>query len=78
MLLSHEIALKRVCWINLHRRKRTECVKNAIRNTGMKQDEIARVLNVSLNVVSRPLNEHRESGSITFFLRSTLILECKE
>ena len=27
LLLSHEIALKRVCWINLQRRKRTECVK---------------------------------------------------
>ena len=27
LLLSHEIALKRVCWINLQRRKRRECVK---------------------------------------------------
>ena len=27
LLLIHEIALKRVCWINLQRRKRTECVK---------------------------------------------------
>ena len=29
----------------------------------MKQDDIARVLNVSQSVVSRPLKEHRESGS---------------
>ena len=27
LLLSHEIALKRVFWINLQGRKRTECVK---------------------------------------------------
>ena len=44
----------------------------------MKQDDIARVLNVSQNVVSRPLKEHRESGSIRKRKRSTLILECKE
>ena len=31
---------------------------------GMKQDN-ARVLHVSQSVVSRPLKEHRESGSIT-------------
>ena len=30
----------------------------------MKQDDIARVLNVSQSVVSRPLKEHRERGSI--------------
>ena len=50
----------------------------AIRNAGMKQDDIARVLNVSQSVVSRPLKDHRESGSITKRKRSTLILECKE
>ena len=33
--------------------------KIAIRNDGMKEDDIARVLNVSLSVVSRPLKEHR-------------------
>ena len=44
----------------------------------MKQDDIARVLNVSQSVVSRPLKEHRESGSITKRKRSTLTLECKE
>ena len=38
--------------------------KVAIRNASMKQDDIARVLNVSQSVVSRPLKEHRESGSI--------------
>ena len=38
--------------------------KIAIRNAGMKQDDIARVLNLSQSVVSRPWKEHRESGSI--------------
>ena len=38
--------------------------KIAIRNAGMKQDDIARVLNVSQSVLSRPLKEHIESGSI--------------
>ena len=36
----------------------------AIENAGMKQDDTARVLNVSQSFVSRPLKEHRESGSI--------------
>ena len=44
----------------------------------MKQDGIARVLNVSQNVVNRPLKEHRENSGITKRKRSTLILECKE
>ena len=39
--------------------------KIAVRNVGMKQNDIARVFNVSQSVVSRPLKEHRESGSIT-------------
>ena len=43
---------------------RTECKKIAIRNAGMKQDDIARLFNVSQSVVGRPLKEHRESGSI--------------
>ena len=38
--------------------------KIAIRNAGMKQDDIARVLNMLQSVVSRPLIEHRESDSI--------------
>ena len=33
--------------------------KIAIRNAGMKQDDIARVLNVSQSVVSRPSKEHK-------------------
>ena len=33
--------------------------KIAIRNAGMKQDDIARVLNVSQSVVSRYLKEHK-------------------
>ena len=52
--------------------------KIAIRNAGMKQDDNARVLNVSKSVVSRPLKEHRESCSIRKRKRSTLILERKE
>ena len=44
----------------------------------MKQDDIAMALNVSQSVVSRPLKEHRESGSIRKRKRSTLILKCKE
>ena len=52
--------------------------KIAIRNAGMKQDDIARVLNVSQSVVSRPLKENKESGNITKRNRSTLIIECKE
>ena len=44
----------------------------------MKQDDIARVLNVSRSVVSRHLKEHRESGSIRKRKRFTLMVECKE
>ena len=44
----------------------------------MKQDDIARVLNVSQSVVSRPLKEHCESGSIRRKKQSTMILECME
>ena len=60
------------------KQKENRMCKIAIRNAGMKQDDTARVLDVSLSVVSRPLKEHRESGSITKRKRSTLILECKE
>ena len=52
--------------------------KIVIRDAGMKQDDIARVLNMSQSNVSRPLKDHRESGSITKRKRSTWILECKE
>ena len=44
----------------------------------MKQDGIARVLNVPQRVVSRPLKDHRETGSITKRKRSKFIFECKE
>ena len=47
--------------------------KIAIRNAGMKQDDITRVLNVSKSVVSRPLKEHRESDSITKRKQFTLM-----
>ena len=50
------------------KKKEDRMCKNVIRNAGMKQDDIARVLNVSQSVVSRPLKEHREK-------RSTLIIE---
>ena len=59
-------------------KKEVRICKIAIWNAGMKQDDIARVLNVSQSVVSRPLKEHRKSGSITKRKRSTLNLECKE
>ena len=59
-------------------KKNEDRCKIAIRNAGMKQEDIARLLNVSQSVVSRPLTEHRESWSITKEKRSTLILECKE
>ena len=52
--------------------------KIAIRNASMKQDDIARVFNVSQRVVGRPLKEHRESGSIRKRKWYTLILECNE
>ena len=52
--------------------------KIVIWNAGIKQDDIARVLNASHSAVSRPLKKHRESASITKRKRSTLILECKE
>ena len=38
--------------------------KIAIRNAGIKQDDIARVLNVSRSVASRPLKEHRERVAV--------------
>ena len=53
-------------------------MKIVIRNAGMKQDDIAMVLNVSQSVVSRPLKKHSENGSITKRKRSTLTFECKE
>ena len=62
----------------LTKKKEDRMCKIAIRNAGMKQDDIASVLNVSQSVVSIPLKEHRESRSIRKRKRSTLILECKE
>ena len=47
------------------KKKEDRMCKIAIRTTGMKQEDIARVLNVSRSVVSKPLKEHRENGSIT-------------
>ena len=60
------------------KKKKGRMCKIAIRNAGTKQNDIARVLNVSQRVVSRPLKEHRESGSIRKRKRSTLFLECKD
>ena len=60
------------------KKKEDRMSKIAIRNADMKQDDIARVLNVSQSVVSRPLKEQRESGSNTKRKRSTLTIECKE
>ena len=47
------------------KKKVNRLCKIAIRTTGMKQDDIASVLNVSQSVVNRTLKEHRESGSMT-------------
>ena len=58
--------------------KEDRMCKIAIRNAGMKQNDIARVLNVSQSVVSRPLKEHRENGSITKRKQPILSLEYKE
>ena len=55
------------------KKKEDRMCKIAIRNVGMKQDDIARVLNVSQSVVSRPLKEHRDIDSIRKRKRSTLI-----
>ena len=40
------------------KKKEYRMCKIANRNAGMKQDDIARVFNVSQSVVSRPLKEH--------------------
>ena len=47
------------------KKKEDRMCKIAIGHAGMKQDDIARVLNVSQSVVSRSLKEHRESVSIS-------------
>ena len=60
------------------KKKEDRVCKIAIRNADMKQGDIARVLNVFQSVVTRPLKENRESGSIRKRKRSILILECKE
>ena len=52
------------------KKKEDRMCKTAIRNAGMKQDDI----DVSQSFVSRPLKEHKESGSIRKRKRSTLIL----
>ena len=60
------------------KKKEDRMFKIAIKNAGMKQDDIARVFNVSQSVVCKPLKEHKESGSIRKRKRSTLIIDCKE
>ena len=62
----------------LDKKKEDRMCKIAIRNAGMKQEDIARVLNVSQSVVNRLLKVHRESGGIRIRKRSTWIFECKE
>ena len=56
------------------KKKEDRMCKIAIRNAGIEQYAIARVLNVSQSVVSRPLKEHRDTKRKW----SKLILECKE
>ena len=41
------------------KKKEDRMCKIVIRNACMKQDDIAKVLNMSQGVVSRPLKEHR-------------------
>ena len=60
------------------KKKEDRMCKFAIRTASMKQDDIARVLNMSQSVVSILLKEHRVNGSITKRKRSQMILECKE
>ena len=52
------------------KKKVNRLCKIAIRTAGMKQDYIARVLNMSHSAVNRTLTEHRESGSMTKRKRS--------
>ena len=61
------------------RPKRSEGVKRRIidmRDSGMKQVDIAGALNVSQTVVSRLLKKHRETGSFKESTQSTLFLGC--
>ena len=60
------------------KKKEYRMCKNSFKKAVMKQNDSARVLNLSQSVVSRPLKEQRESGNITTRKQSTLILECKE
>ena len=43
------------------KKKEDRMCKIAIRKAGMKQDDIASVLNVSQSLVSRSLKEHRDT-----------------
>ena len=50
----------KTCMLDKSKKKKEDRMcEIAIRNDGMKQDDIARVLNVPRSVVSRPLKEHR-------------------
>ena len=51
-------------------KKEVRMCKIAIRNAGMKQDDIARVLNVSKECCKQTFERNRESGSITTRTRS--------
>ena len=73
LLMSHEITLKRVSWINLQRRIRTECVKLPLWTPRWHCKGIKHV-----SECCKQTFEHRESDSITKRKRSTLILERKE
>ena len=59
------------------KKKEDRKCKIAIRNAGMKQAGIARVLKRSQSVVSRPLKVH-SVAVLGKKKQSTLILECKE
>ena len=46
------------------KKKEKRMCKIAIRNAGMKQDDIARDLNVSQSVVSKPLKEYFKKETV--------------
>ena len=53
-------SLKTRMWDKSTKKKEDKMCKIAIRNAGMKRDDIARVFNMSQSVVIRHLKEHRE------------------
>ena len=55
------------------KKKEDRMCKIAIRNAGMKQDDIARGLNVTQSVVSRLLKEHRNEWQ--YYKKETVYID---